>query len=69
MQNLVKGLRKRQGNQSQQDFADLLGIDQSTLSRLYSGDRRPGRKVVRGILKQFPELIPDEVALFLLENM
>lgn len=41
---------------SDKAFGRLVGIDNSTLSRLKNGNRNPGGKVLRAIASKIPEL-------------
>lgn len=65
--NLTEKLRRKQrdlGIETQEDFARLLGISQSQLSRMYSGERNPGAGVMMRVLELWPELlIPEHVVL------
>lgn len=63
--DLIDKLKKLQGDKSQQEFASDLGIDQSVLSRLYSGEIGVGKKTAKAICEKHPELRED-VAAFLL---
>ncbi len=54
--DLIGELKTRQGGMSQTDFADLLGVSDATLSRIYSGERLIGEETGRRIAKAFPEL-------------
>lgn len=40
---------------TQDEYAALLGLSQSYLSRLYSGERRMAGKAVIALLQRFPE--------------
>lgn len=53
--NVIELLKETQGDMTQEAFAALLGIDQSSLSRIYNGERRPGLSVLRGFMASFPE--------------
>ncbi len=63
--DLVRRLKDLQGDKTQTEFANELGVSQSNLSRIYSGDRSIGVDVARKIRMRFPELAL-EVASFLL---
>lgn len=45
-------------------MSDELGISTSLLSMVYSGQRIPGRKFLRGVIRAYPQL-HNEVYLFL----
>lgn len=47
-------IRKFQGDQSQNQFARSLGVDQSTLSLIFAGKRSPDFVLLR-LLQRFPE--------------
>lgn len=53
---LVEALRERQGDQSQVEFAAALGVSQTLISLLYSGEYRIGRSAAGKILARYPEL-------------
>ena len=55
---LVRRLRSAQLNEglTDEDMARRLGVSSSTLWMLYRGRRRPGAKLLRGMLRAFPEL-------------
>lgn len=54
--SLVEELKRRQAGKSQEVFAAEIGITQSMLSRLYSGERTVGKAVARRIKRRFPDL-------------
>lgn len=62
---LVQRLKEQQGERTQAEFAKFLGISRSTLSRLYSGERRVGLETLRRIGERYPNL----VSLFLSESV
>jgi transcriptional regulator with XRE-family HTH domain len=47
-------LEKKRISDSQ--FADLIGVANSTVNRILNGKRNPGSKFISGILTAFPEL-------------
>lgn len=47
-------IRKHQGDLTQTEYAELLGITQGYLSLIYSGARNPGMDVQRGFFRAFP---------------
>ena len=49
MKELITQIRESRGL-NQKDFAHLMGISEAMLSRLESGERRPGRKAIKGLL-------------------
>jgi len=64
---LIKKLKELQAEKSQDEFAAELGISQSALSMIYSGDRSIGIQVARKITKRYPWL-QLAVSSFLLEG-
>lgn len=57
--SFVEALKRKQleeGFKTQDQFARFLGIDQSTLSRIYSNNIGPGGSVLRRILARYPAL-------------
>ena len=52
---LVEIIRKYQGELGQREFARLLGIGQTTLSLIYSGQRGVGVEVLQALARTFPE--------------
>lgn len=61
-------LRELQGDMTQTQFADVLGVTQSYLSRIYLGKREAGRDVIANLLRAFPDQKDQIVALFLLSD-
>ena len=49
MKELIREIRESKGV-SQVEFAQRLGVSQGMLSMLESGERRPGRKAIKGLL-------------------
>jgi hypothetical protein len=41
------------------EYAELLGVDQTNLSRFYRAQRRRPWRIVVGLLKAFPETAPE----------
>jgi len=70
VRRLVRVLRgiQRDEHLTVDDFALRLGISASMLAMVYSGQRSPGRKFLRGVLRAYPHL-SEEVHLFLLHTM
>ena len=54
--NALKEKQLEEGFKTQDQFARFLGIDQSTLSRIYN-DIGPGTSVLRRILAHYPALV------------
>jgi len=61
----VELLRRLQGDRSQTEFAELLGLSQPLLSMVYSGQRRLGREAIARLLERFPEQQGEIVRVFL----
>jgi predicted transcriptional regulator len=61
MNELLETIRARSRASSQAVIAKQLGVSQATVSRLLSGKRRPGRAVLVGIVKAWPELSDEAV--------
>jgi len=70
IRSLVRMLRglQRDEDLTVEDMALRLGVSRSMLVMVYCGQRNPGRKFLRGILRAYPHL-RDEVCLFLLRGM
>jgi transcriptional regulator with XRE-family HTH domain len=49
MKKLITEIRESKGL-NQREFADLMDISEAMLSRLESGERRPGRKTLKGLV-------------------
>lgn len=54
---VVNLLREYQGTRTQVEFAEMLGIDQSMLSLILAGKRRPNLAII-GLLRAFPAAAP-----------
>ena len=63
--NEVALLRKLQGERSQSEFAEMLGISQPMLSMVYQGTRRLGRDTIMRLLELFPEQREVIIGVFL----
>ena len=46
---------------SQSQFADKVGVTQTTVNRIMNGKRNPGGKFIAGVLRSFNDLSFDEV--------
>ena len=57
-------LKECQGGDSQRAFGRRIGCSQTSLSRIYSGRRRPGLKVLWGLVRAYPSLRERAIALF-----
>ena len=64
MDRRVELLKQLQGDMGQVKFAAMLGIQQSYLSMIYHGGREPGPKVLKGLLRAFPERRGEILAVF-----
>lgn len=49
MRDLITEIRESKGL-NQKEFAEILGVSESMLSRLESGERLPGRRTIKGLL-------------------
>lgn len=56
-------LHQVMGDDTQDAFATRLGISGTTLSRIRSGKRRPGWRVIRALLREFPNVTLAEWGL------
>lgn len=67
---LVRILRQVQvvDSMSQEDLAARIGVSISMLAQVFSGQRSPGRKFLRGVLRAYPAL-RTEVYGFLLRDV
>ena len=68
MKPLLTLMRELQGIETNGQFAARLGLSESTISYLYSGDREPGYKVARALTEAFPERAEEIKALFLAQK-
>jgi len=55
MEELIRLLKQRQGSQSLNEFAAAIGIWPSTLSRYYSGQRKPSRGSLEKMVRYFTQ--------------
>ncbi len=54
-------LRKYQGDRTNREYARLLGVHESYLSKCYSGEQPVGMKALDGLARAFPEVREDIV--------
>jgi transcriptional regulator with XRE-family HTH domain len=47
-------LKECQGERTQQEFADQLGLTQAQLSRLLAGKSHPGMRTLRALWREYP---------------
>lgn len=61
MKSLVETLVERQQRMDLSDraFAARLGVSRSTWTRVRLGDRRPGERLLSGVMRAFPSLTED----------
>ena len=52
----IELLRKCQGDMSQGEFGDKLGVSQAQVSMIYAGKRRPGAELMKRLGQAFPEV-------------
>lgn len=55
-QKFLSTLHKVMADSTQAAFARRLGVSAGLLSRIRSGQRRPGWRVIRALLREFPEV-------------
>jgi len=69
VRRLVRVLRGKQRNEqlTTEGMARRLGISASMLSMVYHGQRSPGPKFLRGVLRAYPQL-SEEVRAYLLHE-
>ncbi len=60
----IELLKRCQGQMSQAEFAELIGISQSHLSMIYSGQRSASEPVMLKLAKAFPEIRDEVLCLF-----
>jgi transcriptional regulator with XRE-family HTH domain len=56
MEQIVKAMVEAQGNMTQAEFAERIGVSRSTVSMIYNGQRQPGLEMVIGLLREFPQV-------------
>ncbi len=61
-------VRELQGDMSQEELAQRLGVTQAMVSALLLGKRGLGRKVAIGMMQAFPERQDDILSLFLSQS-
>ena len=64
MDRLIELLKKAQDGKTQAEFAATLGVTQSMVSKLYAGNRRPGKGVITGLCRLLPEHSVEILSLF-----
>ncbi|MGI6377441.1 MAG: hypothetical protein GXY68_04510 [Chloroflexi bacterium] len=65
---LVELMHELQGRKPVALWAQELGINRSTLNKIYRGKRGPGRAVVRALVRRYPERRDEILSLFLSRN-
>ena len=53
---LSDAIQEAQGQRSDGEFAGLLGVDRSLLSKVKRGHEEPGKKLLMALARNFPEL-------------
>jgi hypothetical protein len=66
--NQVELLRSLQGDRSQSEFAEMIGICQSLLSMIYSGKRSVGKRAITCMMRLFPDRHDEIIRVFLSPN-
>ncbi|MGI6376460.1 MAG: helix-turn-helix domain-containing protein [Anaerolineae bacterium] len=61
---LIELMRELQGEDSQEAFAARIGVHQTMVSQIYNGAVRPGRRVVTGLARAYPERAEEIKACF-----
>ena len=64
MDRLIELLKKAQDGKTQAQFASALGVTQSMVSKVYAGNRRPGKGVITGLCRLLPEHSLEILSLF-----
>jgi len=65
---LVDLMKELQGEQTQEEFAALIGATQAMVSAILLGKRGIGRKTVQGLMRAFPERSDEIQSLFFLSQ-
>ena len=63
-EQFVTKLMELQGYETQLTLARRLRVHPSTITRVYSGQRNPGLRLVASVLRAFPHLRPEDLGLF-----
>ena len=66
--DIIHALKERQADMTNRAFAEILGVHESYLSKVYAGQIPVGAILVRGLARAFPEL-QEGLALFLLGDL
>ena len=61
----IELLQELQGDQSQEEFAEAIGVGRSTVAMICLGKRRAGRQFLERLLKAYPERSQDIIRVFL----
>ena len=67
--SFIQLMQELQGADSQERFARQIGVAQRTISAIYLGERRPGLKVLRGLVRVYPERADELQALFFVSEL
>ncbi|NLE76999.1 MAG: helix-turn-helix transcriptional regulator [Chloroflexi bacterium] len=62
-QRFVQKLMELQGYETQLTLARRLRVHPSTITRIYSGQRSPGLRLVTAVLRAFPQVRPEDLGL------
>lgn len=65
MSEVRRILEDLRGDEPKGAFAKRLGISWRMLNALYAGEKQPGRKVLTGLLREYPHRRDDIASLFL----
>ena len=62
-ERFVAKLMELQGYETQLALARRLRVHPSTITRVYSGQRNPGLRLVTAVLRAFPQLRPEDLGI------
>jgi len=55
-EELISAMKRIQGKRSAADMAAYIGITLTMLNYIYAGSRKPGVRVLRALLRAYPEM-------------
>lgn len=68
MSEAIELMRELQGDMSDREFAKRLGMSRSAVRMVKSGQRNAGARMIRSLVKAFPERSQQITSLFLSSN-
>lgn len=68
MNPLITSLKTKAAAASQREVAARLGISDAMMSRILSGQRMPGNRTLKAIVREYPDLWP-KVSAFVFETL